>query len=84
MGMLRGALVTMSFRFTETLSMFSNSLLFKYFSEKAAVRLTPGNLSMQPPLCSHPAGNSEPPAASGRWDIKIRGGSQYVFHLFPV
>lgn len=39
MGMLRGALVTMSLRFTETLSVFSNSLLFKYFSGKAAVRL---------------------------------------------
>lgn len=36
-GMLRGELVTMSFRFTETLSMFSNSVLFKYFSGKAEV-----------------------------------------------
>lgn len=55
MGMLRGALVTMSFRFTETLSMFSHSLLFKYFSGKAAVRLTPGNLSMQPPPVLSPS-----------------------------
>lgn len=36
-GMLRGELVTMSFRFRETLSMFSNSVLFKYFSGKAMV-----------------------------------------------